>query len=694
MIKNLRFLFTAFLAMIGLSISAQDVTLDFTVIDSSDESGKTSAWGFPASSKNKTVEEQSFSYEGFTVKVAGSTGQGYYWHDKDHYLLFGKQGAYLTLPAFDFDVERIDIEGNGSASAGVKQNIFVGDEAVSTETTGAQGTNYFTIADGKQVAGTIYTIKVTSNHNNQIRSIKIWKKGAGTKQAADLSWSNPSATVTIGADDNIFPTLNNPNNLSVSYTCSKEEVATIDANGVVTLVSAGSAKISAVFEGNDSFEASTVSYNLTVKAAGGDDPTPDPDPDPQPDNVVKATCAEVIAGADDTVFEVTGKCTEIKSITWGNWNLEDETGTIYIYGTLDAEGKTRNFASLGIEVGDIITVRGPKKTYKETTELVDVTVLKIEKGENPDPQPEPTEPTIEGGTTAETAITVANAIAAINTMTDGQTTTASYYVKGFVTAVTEISVAKSNATFTIADVAGGEQTLTVFRVGGLENKSITDENFLKVGDEVVVYAKLQKYIKEETMIPELVKGYVYSVNGKTQAEEKPEEPYTQQGDGTKENPYTVEDLQHMTAEKDLVEGQEMVWMKGVIVGALNSAGSAFAEEVASNIAVAVAAGEADAAKTIPVQLPVGDIRTALNVVDNASNIGKEVCLFGYIQKYMGRSGLKSVADFILDGVQYSASIEGIKADAANSPVYNVAGQRVEKPAKGLYIQKGRKVIVK
>lgn len=265
--KILRYSFMALLAMIGLNISAQEVTLDFTITDPADETGKTSIWGFPSGSSNKLVEENSYTYDGWTVKVAGSTGEGYYWHNKDHYLLFGKQGAYLTLPAFNFDVERIDIEGNSAASAGTKQNIFVGDEAVSTETTGAQGTNYFTIAEGKQAAGTIYTIKVTSKHNNQIKTIKIWKKGAGTKQAADISWSSPSATVTIGADDNIFPTLNNPNNLTVSYTSSKEEVATVDANGAVTLVAAGSAKISAVFEGNDTYEASTVSYNLTVKEA-------------------------------------------------------------------------------------------------------------------------------------------------------------------------------------------------------------------------------------------------------------------------------------------------------------------------------------------------------------------------------------------------------------------------------------------
>ena len=174
--KILRYSFVALMAMVGLNISAQEVTLDFTL--ETEEGSKESVWGFPSGSSEKLVEEKSFSYGGYTVKVAGSEGQGYYWHNKDHYLLFGKQDAYLTLPAFDFDVERIDVEGTSGASTGIKQNIFVGDEAVSTETKGAQNvTNQFVIASDKQAAGTIYTIKVTSNHNNQIKTIKIWKKG-------------------------------------------------------------------------------------------------------------------------------------------------------------------------------------------------------------------------------------------------------------------------------------------------------------------------------------------------------------------------------------------------------------------------------------------------------------------------------------------------------------------------------------
>ena len=185
--KLLRFSLLALFGLIGTNAMAQEVTLDFTVVDPSDETGKTSYWGFPSGSENKLTDEKSFTYGGYTVKVAAP--DGYYWHNKDHYLLFGKMGATLTLPAFDFDVERIDIEGNGNASAGTKQNIFVGDEAVSTETTGAQGTNYFQIAEGKQAAGTVYVIKVTSKHNNQIKTIKIWKKGTSgdTPQPTDIS---------------------------------------------------------------------------------------------------------------------------------------------------------------------------------------------------------------------------------------------------------------------------------------------------------------------------------------------------------------------------------------------------------------------------------------------------------------------------------------------------------------------------
>ena len=260
-----KFFTLALLALFGLNASAQEVTFDFSLETS--EGSKESVWGFPASSSNKTVEEKSFTYNGYTVKVAGSTGQGYYWNDKDKYLLIGKTGAYLVLPAFSFDVEAIKVVGREGASGKVTQNIYVGEQAVSTETTGATGTNSYSIDNAYQAAGNIYVLKVTNNNNTQVVKIEVYKKGSGTKQNPGLSWGTGSKTVTIGADDNIFPTLTNPNSLAVTYDSSNKECATISEEGAITLVAAGKTDISAEFAGNDEFEAQTVKYTLTVKAA-------------------------------------------------------------------------------------------------------------------------------------------------------------------------------------------------------------------------------------------------------------------------------------------------------------------------------------------------------------------------------------------------------------------------------------------
>ena len=157
-----------------------EVTLDFTSTD----------WGFPTT---KAVDEQSFTSNGYTIKVAGTTGNGYrYYTGNDAYFLNGKQGAYIIFPAFDFDVEKIVIVGHKGASAAVVQNIFVEqngeDVAVSTETTGAGNnteafTNTYEIAEGYQAAGTVYKLKVTSNHNTQLTKVYVYKKAASEESA-------------------------------------------------------------------------------------------------------------------------------------------------------------------------------------------------------------------------------------------------------------------------------------------------------------------------------------------------------------------------------------------------------------------------------------------------------------------------------------------------------------------------------
>ena len=93
-----------------------------------------------------------------------------------------------------------------------------------------------------------------------------------TKNTDGISWSAGTCTVTIGASNNTFPSLNNPGEQRVTYSSSSTGVATIDSDGTITLVSAGETTITAKSEAKSTdtvnYEATTVSYALTVKEEG------------------------------------------------------------------------------------------------------------------------------------------------------------------------------------------------------------------------------------------------------------------------------------------------------------------------------------------------------------------------------------------------------------------------------------------
>ncbi len=94
-----------------------------------------------------------------------------------------------------------------------------------------------------------------------------------------------------------------------------------------------------------------------------------------------ATCAEVAAGNEGMTYRVTGAVNNIYNLEYGNFYINDGTGNLQIYGTLNKSGKTKGFpiADWGIEEGDIITVEGPLKFYNGAAELVDVSVIKLVK---------------------------------------------------------------------------------------------------------------------------------------------------------------------------------------------------------------------------------------------------------------------------------------------------------------------------
>jgi len=87
----------------------------------------------------------------------------------------------------------------------------------------------------------------------------------GVLKSAGLSWSESSVTATLASDDNSFPSLSNPNGLTVTYSSSDESVATVSSDGsTVTLVGAGTTSIIASSEATDVYAAGSAYYTLKV----------------------------------------------------------------------------------------------------------------------------------------------------------------------------------------------------------------------------------------------------------------------------------------------------------------------------------------------------------------------------------------------------------------------------------------------
>ena len=122
------------------------------------------------------------------------------------------------------------------------------------------------------------------------------------------------------------------------------------------------------------------------------------------------------------------------------------------------------------------------------------------------------------------------------------------------------------------------------------------------------------------------------------------------GDGSEAKPYAASQVVAMG--KSVNETGK--WVSGYIVGYIPDKyldGALFAVPAtsATNILLADTPTETDYNKCVPVQLPSGSLRSALNLMDNPSNLGQLCSVYGDLTAYFGAAGVKNTADYKLDG---------------------------------------------
>lgn len=677
MVKNLRFLLLSMFIMLGYSAYAEDIIWqeDFSTFAKDDvpTGGDYQYACENGGGTTKIYTEKIAGGESPELLVAKSGGSF-----SAKIVLNGKSGDMFL--AFKSN-QRISALCDGNY---ISHSINTGNDYIYDFTVPA-GTNEITI-----------TFKMEGTKNARLDNIKLYQGTA--KKPAGLSWGKASTNLTIGQEVTLV--LSNENNLPVVYSSSDETVATISQNGVISLIAVGKTTLSAAFDGNDEYEAQTVSINVTVKDASGtptdsthvtpiDSTQVGPTPQPVGDTLTVTKALEIIDqlanGAKTTdkyyVQGSVGVITEI-STKYGNatFTLVEGEKSLTIYRAKLAGGKSITNAEL-FEDGDVLMVYGQLQKYQAKDSTISPQMAQY--GEimsiNGNPVEEQQPVPVDSTTTEIKQVTIAEFNAAaesndvwyqltgtVKNLNDGdrygnfdiEDATGSVYVYGL---LSEKGGAKAKFQELAAEkgiVNGCKLTLIGTRGSFKDKIEVMNAYFVSVegGDTTIVEPTVQEVTVAQAIAivssleagmtstdEYIIKGYVVS--------EPVWKPYTDKNTGEVKN-YNV--TFNMNDQKnDTVRAL-------YVYNPMDFSGNYFAQEY-----------------------------------ENLKN-GSEVVLQGKLQNYKDKNNnitLELVkAHFIsIDGL---TGIIEVKADKQQGAIYTISGQRVIEAKRGLYIINGRKYLLK
>lgn len=162
------------------------------------------------------------------------------------------------------------------------------------------------------------------------------------------------------------------------------------------------------------------------------------------------------------------------------------------------------------------------------------------------------------------------------------------------------------------------------------------------------------------------------------------------GDGSKENPYTVAEA-ITKVNKDNTTSE---WVKGYIVGGVTSDSNVTTVEKEGDIifsatgvrpsAIVIADNKNETNLVNCFVIGFGSdsksAKAALNLVDNADVLGKEVSLYGIIKGAFSFAGMKTIKDYILEGVTPPTPVDAIFSEDFKNGQGNFTIVNTNKPS--------------
>lgn len=289
--------------------------------------------------------------------------------------------TYHVLYPYNEHVKKVDADGVTSSNSG-KTYVDVPSEAAAKQdgvnsTSHIKGVMYgYTTATGSASPSVqmhqltaLLKIDVTNNHTEpiEVRSITVSTDAAG-QLLSGTYYINLETGETESSGDKY----------TYNYTTLGVTNVTMEAGATGTFwvsahpfsVPQGS-KLTISVETDKGVSSDERTYESALEFAAGTVNTASFNFE-APEAIEKLTVAEFLAKEVGNVYyELTGTISNISSTEFGNFDLTDDTGTVYVYGltATKATSNDESFSSLGLREGDVLTLVGTRAEYKGTAQV-------------------------------------------------------------------------------------------------------------------------------------------------------------------------------------------------------------------------------------------------------------------------------------------------------------------------------------